>query len=64
MAQETLDELLETWNVDPPGLLEDRGEDVSEWYAVSNQDGIIAYFAHEEDAFRFRLAEINRQLNG
>lgn len=34
------------------------------WWAVSNDDGICAYFANEGDAFRFRLAEINRALNG
>lgn len=33
------------------------------WY-VCNRDGIIAYFMHEVDANRFRLAEINRYLNG
>lgn len=34
------------------------------WYAVSNTHGIIAYFGTESDALRFRLNEINRELNG
>lgn len=34
------------------------------WFAVCNDEGIVAYFADEPTAFRFRLAEINRELNG
>ena len=34
------------------------------WWAVVNDEGAYAYFGKEEDAFRFRLAEINRRLNG
>jgi hypothetical protein len=35
------------------------------WYAVSVLDrGILAYFQEESDAFRWRLAEINRIMNG
>lgn len=34
------------------------------WYAVSNEeDSIIAYFWNKADAYRFRLAMINRDLN-
>lgn len=35
------------------------------WFAVSRDDrgGIIAYFEHEDDACRFRLAEVNRLVN-
>lgn len=33
------------------------------WCAVSNEEGIIAYFGNEVDAFRFRLDYINRKLN-
>jgi hypothetical protein len=60
----TLDEALECWEVHEPGMWEnDAGP--KGWYAVSHEDrGIVAYFADESDAFRFRLAEINRQLNG
>lgn len=59
----SLDDLLETWQVFEPGMWEnDTGP--KGWYAVANDDGIIAYFGNEADAFRFRLAEINRELNG
>lgn len=34
------------------------------WFYVANEIGVCAYFGKEEDAFRFRLAEINRRLNG
>jgi hypothetical protein len=34
------------------------------WWFVVNNDGVYAYFAREELAFRFRLDEINRRLNG
>ena len=34
------------------------------WYYVANEEGACAYFGKEEDALRFRLAEINRRLNG
>lgn len=34
------------------------------WWAVSDDKGIIAYFAEEAAAYRFRLSEINRELNG
>jgi len=59
----TLDEMLDVWSVHDPGRYE-GGECPKGWYPVSNNDGIVAYFAKEEDAFRFRLAEINRELNG
>ena len=35
-----------------------------DWYAVAtDDDGIIAYFFKESDAYRFCLDYINRQLN-
>ena len=34
------------------------------WWAVSNNEGIIAYFGNEVDAFRFRLMQVNFDLNG
>lgn len=34
------------------------------WYYVANEHGACAYFGSETDALRFRLAEINRRLNG
>lgn len=59
----TLEMLLEVWAVMEPGLWENETGPKG-WYAVSNDDGIVAYFGKEADAFRFRLAEINRELNG
>lgn len=60
----TLDELLEDWSVHAPGMWEnDVGP--KDWYAVSDaNNGIVAYFLFQADALRFRLAEINRILNG
>ncbi len=59
----SLEQALEDWSVFPPGEWEnDIGPPL--WYAVANTEGIIAYFGNESDAFRFRLAEINRELNG
>jgi hypothetical protein len=61
----TLEDLLESWQVHFPGGWENENSaTLGGWYAVSNDDGIIAYFGNEADAFRFRLAEINRVLNG
>lgn len=34
------------------------------WFYVANEEGACAYFGKEADALRFRLAEINRRLNG
>jgi len=72
----TISELLEIWQVHAPGSWENDNtralaesgyttshDSIAEWYAVSNDDGIVAYFGNEKDAFRFRLAEINRALN-
>lgn len=59
----TLDDLLETWSVLAPGMWENN-DGPKDWFTVCNDDGIAAYFANEADAFRFRLAEINRALNG
>ncbi len=58
-----IDELLANWQVDMPGMWEnDTGP--KGWWGVSNDDeGIVAYFFREVDAFRFRLDMINRELN-
>ena len=34
------------------------------WFAVVNEEGIIAYFGKEKHAFKFRLDYINNELNG
>ena len=36
---------------------------LSGWFAVANNEGIIAYFGNEKDACRFRLDYINQILN-
>ena len=58
----TLDQMLDTWVVFEPGSwMNDDGP--TEWWAVANDDGIVAYFASETAAFRHRLDMINRVLN-
>lgn len=58
-----LEAALDRWSVMAPGMWEnDQGP--RGWYAVCNDDGIVAYFATEKDAFRYRLWMINRDLNG
>lgn len=59
-----LTELLEFWFVAAPGMW-DNDDGTIGWWAVGNDDqGLIAYFKNEQDAFRFRLDQINRTLNG
>jgi hypothetical protein len=55
--------LNEVWTVLPPGMWENE-DGPQGWYAVTNNDGIVAYFGNENDALRWRLAMINRELNG
>jgi hypothetical protein len=59
----SLDDLLDKWSVMAPGMWEnDTGP--KGWFAVVNDDdGIVAYFATERDALRWRLDMINRELN-
>lgn len=64
-SRTTLDYQLDNWQVEHRDDYEDascfpKGFD----WAVSNGHETVAFFAHESDAFRFRLAEINRALNG
>ena len=57
-----LDELLDKWQVLGPGeWVNAFGPD--NWYAVTNDEGIKAYFCNEVDAYRWRLDMINRELN-
>ena len=56
-------ELLDTVSVAPPDMW-DNPEGPKGWSAViTEDDGIVAYFATEKDALRFRLDLINRHLN-
>lgn len=59
----SLDELLDAWSVMAPGMWE-NADGPEGWWAFCNDDGITAYFRDEAAAFRFRLSEINRALNG
>ena len=59
---ETLDDFLEEVQVMDPGMWENSEGPVG-WYAVTNENGIIAYFGREADAYRFRLDYISQRLN-
>lgn len=64
MGEASLDTLLQEISVLPPGMWENENtEKLGDWYAVSNDDGIIAYFPSQEEAFHYRLDYINRILN-
>lgn len=65
-----IDQLLEDWQVqqlDYEDMLFNNGKAVADylkdWYIVVDIYGIVGYFAKETDALRFRLNEINRELN-
>jgi hypothetical protein len=65
MEKKTLDELLEEWSVLWPGSWDnDQSPTLGNWYAVANNDGIVAYFRDEADALGYRLMKINFILNG
>jgi hypothetical protein len=55
-------ELLDEVSVAAPDMWE-NDEGPKGWYAVITEDGIVAYFASENDAFLFRLYLINKRLN-
>jgi len=59
---DNLDDLLDSISVHSPGFWENE-TGPKDWWAVSNEEGIIAYFGKETDAFFFRLALINARLN-
>ena len=59
----TLDNLLEEIFVMEPGMWS-NDDGPSDWYAVGTDDlGIIAYFYNEDQAYYWRLDQINRALN-
>ena len=58
----TLDESLETWQVLEDGMWENE-QGPEGWHAVCNDEGIVAYFSCHEDAYRYRLFMVNRDLN-
>lgn len=63
MTGNCIETLLEEWSVLAPGQW-DNDAGAKDWYAVCNNSGIVAYFPDMATALRFRLAEINRILNG
>lgn len=59
----TLDDVLGIWGVLSPDMwINDFGP--LGWWAVVDEENIVAYFENEITAYRFRLSEINRMLNG
>lgn len=48
----SLDRLLESWSVLEPGMWENETGPKG-WYAVCNDDGIVAYFGNRADAGSF-----------
>ena len=63
MSNQLIDKLLEAVAVHAPGMW-DNDQGPHDWWAVSTDGyGILAYFARESDAFRFRLSLINGLLN-
>lgn len=54
-----LNHLAESVFVLDPGVWENN-IGPKDWYAVCTDDGIIACFSRESDAYRFRLDYINR----
>lgn len=57
-----IDSALEQFQVIPPGDWYTEAN-LTDWFAVVNGEGIIAYFAREVDACAFRLMQVNRLLN-
>jgi hypothetical protein len=63
----TLDQALDAYGVMAVDAMDERTRDeqnLDGWYAVVDDEGINAYFSTLKAALRWRLAEINRVLNG
>lgn len=58
----TLDELLDEIAVMGPGMAPVQKE-MEDWSAVTTDEGIVAWFGEEAEAFRYRLDLINQILN-
>ena len=63
-SKRNLDEWLDAVSVHDADH-ETFGKGLEDWFGVSvdYEGGIIAYFRDVDDAFRFRLDYINRQMN-
>ena len=59
----TLLQLLEEISVFPVDEMDNQPDLPKGWYAVINDEGIIAYMASAEEALHYRLDFINRILN-
>jgi hypothetical protein len=63
-AHLSLDRELEKISVfEPYEHGQDTPQSIDDWWAVADDDGIIAYFNSESEAFRYRLNLVNRKLN-
>ncbi len=65
-SEKSLDELLqdiEVGDVDKEHRQLNKASAPVGWHYVANDEGVIAYFRDEVDAFNFRLAYINRMMN-
>jgi len=61
--KKSLDDLLQEISVDAPGMWE-NSDGPEGWFAVTTpNEGIVAYFWREADAYRYRLGLINRIMN-
>jgi len=61
-TKKTFDNLLDEVVVMPPGMWHNE-KGPKGWFAVSDNEGIKAYFADETQALFYRLALINATLN-
>ena len=63
MEKMTIDELYEKWYVSPPGRWNFNGISIDFWSVGNTDEGILAFFKKEADAWRFRKDKIKRILN-
>lgn len=53
-----LDNMTVFWRIEPELYRGPKG-----YCSFANEHGIVAYFKEQDDAFRYRIAEVNRALN-
>jgi hypothetical protein len=68
LSESRLEHLLEIFDGIPPGDHSNghwkiEGNPMTDWYAVLSGEAIIALFRDEQEADRFRLSMINRELD-
>lgn len=59
-----IQELLDEISVLSPGMHDGPDRYLSDWYAVADDEGVVAYFRDEDAALGHRLSIINGILNG